>query len=39
MTQNLNVLKCASSFPFFDGEKCINCVGEKPYFNLSTKNC
>lgn len=39
MTQNSNVLKCMTNFPFFNGQKCINCDGQTPYFNLSTKKC
>jgi hypothetical protein len=39
MTQNVGLLKCNINYPFYDGKKCINCAGETPYFNLSTKQC
>ena len=39
MTQNNNLVKCNTSFPFFNGEKCINCTGDTGYFNLQTKQC
>lgn len=39
MTQNLNLLKCNTQYPFYNGQKCINCSGATPVFNISTKQC
>lgn len=29
-----NIVKCNGYFPFYNGEKCISCPDEKPYFSL-----
>jgi hypothetical protein len=39
ITSGRNIVKCQLDVPFFDGEKCINCVGNTPYFNIQTKRC
>jgi hypothetical protein len=39
ITSGRNIVKCQMDVPFFDGEKCINCTGNNPYFNIQTKKC
>lgn len=34
-----NIVKCQLDVPFWDGQKCINCIGAKPYFNIETRAC
>lgn len=30
---------CPLSTPFFDGNQCLGCPTEAPYFNIQTKTC
>lgn len=38
MTQNNNLVKCNLTFPFYNGQKCVNC-DTGLYFNLLSKQC
>lgn len=39
MTQGSTILKCNTNFPFFNGQKCMQCDSSNPYFNIGTKKC
>jgi hypothetical protein len=36
---SLNVTNCPLETPFFNGEKCINCAGAFPFWDMAKEKC
>jgi|JI6StandDraft_1071083.scaffolds.fasta_scaffold14638_5 hypothetical protein len=39
LTSGNNIVKCQLEVPFYNGERCITCTGNAPYFNIKSKKC